>query len=52
MTRCEFYQNKIELCIRAYNRTDGFMRVIWGNMAQKLKNKLNSLTLNELRECV
>ena len=50
MTKCEFYQNKIELCIQAMNRTIGFMRAVWYVHAEKLKQKMNSLSLSELRE--
>lgn len=52
MTKLEFYQNKIELCEQAALRTNGFMRAVWFVHAEKLKNKMNSLTLKELRENV
>lgn len=52
MTRCEQLQNKIELCEQAANRTTGFMRAVWFVHAEKLKNKMNSLSLKELRENV
>jgi hypothetical protein len=50
MTKCEFYQNKIELCIQAMNRTTGFMRAVWYTHAERLRIKMNSLSLKELRE--
>lgn len=52
MTKLEFYQNKIELCEQASNRTSGFMRTVWFVHAENLKNKMNSLSLKELRENV
>lgn len=52
MTRCEFYQNKINLCMSCAMRTTGFMRAVWRTHAERLKQKLESLSLKELRELV
>lgn len=50
MTRCEQLQNKIDLCMYCAIRTTGFMRAVWRTHAERLKIKLESLSLKERSE--
>lgn len=47
MTRCEQLEKKIELCMKCARETTGFMRAVWRTHAERLKIKLESLSLKE-----
>lgn len=50
MTRCEQLHKKLSLLQEAARNTTGYMRNIWLAHIYKLRQRINSLTIEELKE--